>query len=37
MKRDSAFRAKTIATRLTPEELQEVESAAQRAGKSLAE
>ncbi len=33
----SPFRAKTIATRLTPEELQEVESAAQRAGKSLAE
>jgi uncharacterized protein (DUF1778 family) len=31
------LRAKTIATRLTPEELQEVESAAERDGKSLAE
>lgn len=31
------LRAKTIATRLTPEELQEVESAAEREGKSLAE
>lgn len=38
--RDAArpgLRAKTIATRLTPEELQEVESAAERDGKSLAE
>jgi uncharacterized protein (DUF1778 family) len=31
------LRTKTIATRLTPEELQEVESAAEREGKSLAE
>jgi uncharacterized protein (DUF1778 family) len=31
------LRTKTIATRLTPEELQEVESAAERDGKSLAE
>jgi hypothetical protein len=31
------LRIKTIATRLTPEELQEVESAAERDGKSLAE
>jgi hypothetical protein len=31
------FRTKTIATRLTPEELMEVESAAERAGKPLAE
>ena len=38
--RDAArlgLRAKTIATRLTPEELHEVESAAERDGKSLAE
>lgn len=31
------FRSKTIATRLTPNELAEVESAAERAGKPLAE
>jgi hypothetical protein len=31
------FRTKTIATRITPEELSEVEAAAQRDGKSLAE
>jgi hypothetical protein len=31
------FRTKTIATRLTPEELIEVEAAAERAGKPLAE
>ena len=31
------FRSKTIATRLTPNELSEVESAAERAGKPLAE
>jgi hypothetical protein len=31
------LRAKTIATRLTPEELREVEAAAERDGKSLAE
>jgi hypothetical protein len=31
------FRTKTIATRITPEELAEVEAAAQRDGKSLAE
>ena len=31
------LRAKTVATRLSPEELQEVENAAERAGKSLAE
>jgi hypothetical protein len=31
------FRTKTIATRITPEELTEVEAAAQRDGKSLAE
>ena len=31
------LRAKTVATRLTPEELQEVENAAERDGKSLAE
>lgn len=31
------FRSKTIATRLTPDELAEVESAAERAGKPLAE
>ena len=30
-------RAKTVATRLSPEELQEVEAAAERDGKSLAE
>jgi hypothetical protein len=30
-------RAKTVATRLSPEELQEVENAAERDGKSLAE
>src|SRR5260370_27216443 len=30
------LRAKTVATRLSPEELQEVESAAERDGKSLA-
>jgi hypothetical protein len=33
----SGLRTKTIATRLTPEELHEVESAAERDGKSLAE
>ena len=33
----AGFRAKTIATRLTPEELAEVEAAAGREGKSLAE
>jgi len=33
----SGFRSKTIATRLTPDELAEVESAAERAGKPLAE
>jgi uncharacterized protein (DUF1778 family) len=32
-----ALRAKTVATRLTPEELAEVEAAAERDGKSLAE
>jgi hypothetical protein len=32
-----SFRSKTIATRLTPDELAEVESAAERAGKPLAE
>jgi hypothetical protein len=31
------LRAKTVATRLTPEELQDVEGAAERDGKSLAE
>jgi hypothetical protein len=31
------LRAKTVATRLTPEELREVEAAAERGGKSLAE
>ena len=31
------LRAKTVATRLSPEELQEVEAAAERDGKSLAE
>ncbi len=31
------FRTKTVATRITPEELREVESAADREGKSLAE
>jgi hypothetical protein len=31
------FRSKTVATRLTPDELAEVESAAERAGKPLAE
>src|SRR6202034_2005630 len=31
------LRAKTVATRLSPEELQEVEAAAERAGRSLAE
>ena len=31
------MRAKTVATRLSPEELQEVEAAAERDGKSLAE
>ena len=31
------LRAKTVATRLTPEELREVEAAAERDGKSLAE
>src|ERR1700723_3719041 len=31
------LRAKTVATRLSPEELQEVENAAERDGKSLAE
>jgi len=31
------FRTKTVATRITPEELREVESAAEREGKSLAE
>ena len=30
-------RAKTVATRLSPEEVQEVEAAAERDGKSLAE
>lgn len=33
----SGFRSKTIATRLTPDELAEVESAAERAGKPLSE
>lgn len=33
----SAFRTKTVATRLTQEEVQEVESAAKGAGKTLAE
>ena len=33
----AAFRTKTIATRLTPEELAEVETAAEGAGKTLAE
>jgi hypothetical protein len=33
----SGFRTKTIATRITPEELAEVEAAAERDGKSLAE
>jgi uncharacterized protein (DUF1778 family) len=31
------FRTKTIATRITPQELREIEAAAERAGKSLAE
>ena len=31
------FRTKTVATRITPEELREVETAAEREGKSLAE
>jgi len=31
------FRTKTVATRITPEELREVEAAAERDGKSLAE
>ncbi len=31
------FRTKTIATRVTPEELQEVEAAAEKSGKTLAE
>jgi len=31
------FRTKTVATRITPEELREVESAAEREGKTLAE
>lgn len=31
------FRTKTIATRVTPEELREVEAAAERSGKTLAE
>ena len=33
----TAFRTKTIATRITPDELTEIEAAAQRDGKSLAE
>lgn len=33
----SGFRSKTVATRLTPDELAEVESAAERAGKPLSE
>jgi hypothetical protein len=33
----TSFRAKTVATRLSPEELEEVESAVKRDGKSLAE
>ena len=33
----SVLRAKTIATRVTPEELAEVEAAAEGAGKSVAE
>lgn len=33
----SGFRSKTIATRLTPDELAEVESGAERAGKPLSE
>ena len=33
----SGFRTKTIATRLTPDELTEIESAAEEAGKPLAE
>ena len=33
----SALRAKTVATRLTPEELAEVEAAAERDGETLAE
>lgn len=33
----SGFRTKTISTRLTPDELAEVESAAERAGKPLSE
>ncbi len=33
----AGFRTKTIATRLTPEEIAEVESAAERAGKPLSE
>ena len=32
-----SFRTKTVATRITPEELREVENAAEREGKSLAE
>ena len=32
----SGFRTKTIATRITPEELQEVEAAAEKSGKTLA-
>jgi hypothetical protein len=32
-----SFRSKTIATRLTPDELAEIESASERAGKPLAE
>ena len=33
----SSFRAKTIATRLTPEELREIEAAAEGEGKTVAE
>jgi uncharacterized protein (DUF1778 family) len=33
----SGFRTKTIATRITPEELREIETAAERDGKTLAE
>jgi uncharacterized protein (DUF1778 family) len=36
-KERSGFRTKTIATRITPEELREIETAAERNGKSLAE
>jgi hypothetical protein len=36
IQRERVLRAKTVVTRLSPEELQEVENAAERDGKSLA-